>query len=512
MAPRIKYNNIVVELDDSWNAYNDSIGHRRGELQAGSGVSEFLNSFSQQVVTAERRLATSQQVAELNEFFDYVKDGTTFEFWRDYNLAYYIPFEGKSLNSTDGDVGTFSRGSETGDPTTFLNPDSGLVESPGTGLPRFPAGKYGKGILIEGSVQNLIGSDYIEFQNWTASGSMTVSTNTTETTDPKGTNTADKLTSSSTAQYVEYTTSTAVGNNVAFGVYLKAPSGSVTVELSIRGTTTGTASQNKTVVSNGNDGEGFTYFGFTTDTSGWSGNLKARITIVTSSGEVYAWGALLVDNIKFVPTVTSPSHNAESVLYPTTKMNRDKGTISFWFKPQWNAGENGGNALFHSGVDTGTNRHISYYILPTGNHELRFYSGDGGIAASFEGATGFAKDTWYHIAITYDSTVSNGLNLYVDGSLVGISSNDAFNPDALGSNFAVGSFVNGGNPAFGVIDDIEVWRDVKDASWVNQTYNYGRGKGYTRNYYSSVILDSYEKNERPNGFFDVAFKMKEELT
>ena len=112
MAPRFTYNSssITVDIDrDDFNAYEDLDAHRRQESESLSGIREYTSFSTRKMITCELRSIPGQTVNELEEWFSFVKDGTTFEFERDKDHGAYHNFEGKSLTDNNGSAGTFTR-------------------------------------------------------------------------------------------------------------------------------------------------------------------------------------------------------------------------------------------------------------------------------------------------------------------------------------------------------------------------------------------------------------------
>ncbi len=511
---RIQYNSINVDIDRDFNAYLDKKFVNNAVVQSSSGQEQTVNFFTQQKVRASMRLVTAQKKQELDEWFDFVKGGVSFKFWRDWNLGTYIGFEGKSLKTNDGDAGTFTRALTT-DSSYYLDPSTGLMTVLNTvDLPRFPSGKYGGGVLIEGARTNINDrpSDFTGTSSW-APTNMTVAT-TTETNDPADGTNADKLTADAANGRITFTTSTAMADS-SMGVWLKSPNGTVSCELVIEGTTSGALDLGISVTPT------WTYFSHNNSIGGLVGNLLYRIRILTNTEIIYAWGCnfeagadqLFSSQVIGAVSTSSITRSADKLLYTAVdKINQDKGTISFWFTPEWIFDKHGSVVLFHSGADT-TNRHLAVVFDSTGNFSTTMYKLNG---STFESVTGsgstIVQNAAHHYVLTYDSTVSNGLINYLDGVLLATSSNSAFSASGIGTNFAVGSFNNGNNPSFCVIDDFEAWKDVKDASWVNERFNQNRGSGYGRNRFDNMLLDSYKTTERPNGFFDIELVMREKLS
>lgn len=156
--------------------------------------------------------------------------------------------------------------------------------------------------------------------------------------------------------------------------------------------------------------------------------------------------------VEFTPTASVDPSNA-FVSYPDN-VNYTIGTNQFTIE---------GHVRFKDLTDTFQT--IASHWLNTGNQkawavsrnggnlEFRFTT-DGSTEIAVVGAFTFSIDTWYHIAVTRDG--SNDVRLFVDGTQVGITSNQTgslFNSTEV---LRVGKVRNAGgddNPLFGFIDD-----------------------------------------------------------
>jgi len=136
----------------------------------------------------------------------------------------------------------------------------------------------------------------------------------------------------------------------------------------------------------------------------------------------------------------------------------------------------------------------------------------GGTLNSSDLSASVLRNTWYQIAATWNTTISNGLKLYVNGDIEQISANTAFSPLIGADRIAIGNNRAGNFPAFAVFDDVYIYKRALNATEVSALYNRGRGIGVGRNRYTSMILDEYNKTERRGGRFDIELRMHEELT
>lgn len=524
MPPRIQYppagsQTINVDLVRAPHRFNHVPVQRNSESTAGSGVEETLEWYTQDHMTYERKRLTGQEIIELARFFEFARDGSSFSWETNRNIGCYIPFEGNSLNTMDGVAPTFTRAA-TG---YYRQASNGLFVTAASGAGRFPAGKYGNGLLLEGAYTNLIThpSDFTSGTGAWNQTNCTVTGNSTELVDPAGNNESDKLAATANNGNVTFDTSTAVGNDAAFNVWLRAQSDTAAT-IRIEGTTAGTSIEDSITVT-----PEWQNFSLSGDTSSYIGNLRARILIDTSADVIYAYDAALYDSMEFAPPISpnptatsSASATGEVVDYATSNIiGQNKGTIMFWFKPQWTAGASttGRFLLFVDGV-TSPNRHMSYFITGAGAHELRFYDGTGTIAASVGGSatSDFVADTWTHVAITYDAFLEEDtetLRLYINGSEKSATNTTTLSPNPLSTNFNLGSNSTS-SQAHGIFDDFYPRKDVFSAKQISNIYNAGRGIGLRRNRWTTckVVDTNFNPNWNTGDRHDFVMQFKEVLT
>ena len=432
------------------------------------------------------------------QWYDYVKGGESFTLIRDRGLGAYYGFE-KTLNNNDETALTFTR-THVDNSDSYIDPSTGLLTFAGVvDTPRYPAGKYGHGLLIEGSRANIIVNQSLSHADWTKAN-ITASANATETDDLEDTNTADKLIATAANGTVTLTTATAVStNDGVFSIDISCASGTVEGEIRITdgsalvvGTTTFTATPEwqriQAVYTNAGD-----------PSDNWIVIVQIDINteiLFVDYPQLEVGSKRLFASQRIKTAGASVTRNAEKCLGLCANIiGRKQGTIMFWFKPEyaryivnnWGTGIGTTRMLFHSGAD-GTNRHVSIGINSSNNWEIRAYRSNGANYASIGGsASQIALDTWIHLCLTYDSTISNGLNWYINGSLISTSTNDAFDASDIGTNFAIGSFIAGGSEAFGVFDEICVRQDVLNASQIKQIANKGYGLGERKNRFTAYL-------------------------
>jgi len=540
MPGRISYNGIFVDFQNEWTRFNPNLISKSNVVRSASGIAEHLKQFEQEFISTEMRLVPGQDEIQLQRFLEYANDGSTFELWRNRDLGTYISFEGggnsatvptitpRGLQTNDKVAGTFTR-TNVNDSAWYLDPSTGLMTvTPNSisHIPRFVAGRYGQhAIQIDGAATNLIDAPSGPFGtgNWAAT-TMGLSANTNETQDPAETNIADRLTASAGSAFVQYTSSTAVGNDVAISVWLKSSTGNVSCRFSIRGTSGGSVEETFTVT------PVWTPFSMTADTStGFTGDLIMRYGIDTNTEIVYAWGAGLYDSFEFDPgiigatqTSSSITRNAELLTYLSANIvNRDRGTVAMWVKPSFDPTSQSGTSYFIETGDSGgadADTHFQFFYTATDRLRL-IVRGDNvdtfRINYTPAVSTGMTQNSDHFIGFTYDATVSNGGHIFSDGvELSTGSTNGAFNISETGDTFSIGSKINNTQHAFSAIDEIIVTPDVKSASWFQQIFSRGRAIGEGRNYWSSVRLSnlSYVRQALRGGRSTIPLEFEEVIT
>jgi len=271
----------------------------------------------------------------------------------------------EAIDHTDfGDNWTFARALTSAVSNAwYLHHTTGLMTAAAdtTTARRLVAGRYkGTALVIEAAATNLITKPSGDFNTtgadeWTSTN-ITLSADTTETLDPRGTNTADKLTATGSNGFVLYESSTAIGNNAAFVCWVKCQTGTVAGTLELTGTIAGSDSTAYTATTEWNRVQ------HTADTSGFTGNIQASIDINTNTEIIYLWGCGLYDSHQFAPTIPDPIATASktralekmTILTANTNLTKKKGTISMWVKPYFDpTGDGTSDILYEIGDSAG---------------------------------------------------------------------------------------------------------------------------------------------------------------
>lgn len=528
--PKITYGanlDLIVDFDQFLRSGSGVNPIESGSFsQSLSGIETHASFFNQDFVNLIFRELTPDIKTQLDDFKAYAQDGSTFTVEFDRDLGVFISFEGQSTNTNDGTApAVFTRALAT-DSSYYINNTTGLLTVINTAdIPRFPQGKFNDGILLEHGRTNLITHPSI-FDNTTSGGAwtnsnMTVTDNTTETKDPAGTNLADKIVITGANGAAVFLTSTVISTDDAvFSIWLKSPNDDVTVSLTItddllnllaNNNVTVTPQWQKFTVQFNNSG---------TDPDDW------RVLFLNNNTDTfYAYGAELNvgANILYststigAASTSSVTRAADRLEYSNTDIvGKDKGTIMFWFKPSFAHDEHSGGMLIMID-DAGASRFFSYFITTAGNHEVRIFDTLDNIAASIAGtASEFTQGVFSHVAITYDSTVANSLNLYIDGTLTGgsPSSNTAFSTQELGANFAVGGFIGGSaQVASGVYSEFTILKNVLNATQVKRVADSIDGTSFGKNRITCRLADkNFPITYRNGGLYDATIPCKEVLS
>ncbi|PIZ63653.1 hypothetical protein COY17_00395, partial [Candidatus Saccharibacteria bacterium CG_4_10_14_0_2_um_filter_52_9] len=173
-----------------------------------------------------------------------------------------------------------------------------LQDSTGANLNRITAagnqenlGYYNNPVGGIGAFANLLTySEQFDNAAWTKTNVTAPTADTIAAAD--GNTTAESLADSASGGSVSQTSGTAPTNaNYTFSVWLKAPSGTQSVDLRIDGATTGTGTVNTVTATTT-----WQRFSVTQNTNGFTGNIKVLIFPggTGASGTIHAWGAQLV--------------------------------------------------------------------------------------------------------------------------------------------------------------------------------------------------------------------------
>ena len=152
-----------------------------------------------------------------------------------------------------------------------------------------------------------------------------------------------------------------------------------------------------------------------------------------------------------------------------------KGTIRFWFKPDWastnagGSGLSGAGRLIELGNQTTTNGWWALAFNPGGT-QLTFGTQTNGVGmTNLVAPIAWTSNFWHQIALTYSAS---GSTLYLDGVAVTNGSGPVYYPNAgeQTNGFKIGSDSNGTNQAQGAFDEMETFNYQLSASAIATNY------------------------------------------
>lgn len=152
-------------------------------------------------------------------------------------------------------------------------------------------------------------------------------------------------------------------------------------------------------------------------------------------------------------------------------VKRNHGTISFWFRPNWNSGNSGAaeNYLLDFRPRGSFQHRFSLFFSQNGS-KLKLFSADetGNGVAHFEPDVSFNENAWHLITITYDASQTC---LYIDGApIVSAGLAITYAASVMDSMF-VGCDYNGGKLANGTFDELTSYSYPLTSSEVYALYS-----------------------------------------
>ncbi|MEI6076403.1 MAG: LamG domain-containing protein [Verrucomicrobiota bacterium] len=235
------------------------------------------------------------------------------------------------------------------------------------------------------------------------------------------------------------------------------------------------------------------------DTNIWVGDAGQLPLVATNVVGVSSWStnAVLIDatNAVVLEYRTVETNGNPNLLLP-------KGSLRFWFKPDWNSGTGPGTAgrLIEVGYQTATNGWWAL-VFNTNGTQLTFNTQSGGLAmTNLSASINWASNQWHQIVLTYIGTNSS---LYLDGQPATNGTGSVYYPNAVerAGGFRLGSDVNGANQARGAFDELETFSYPLDPASISANYgvainldNNGDGMGdiWEMDYFGTLSVN-------PNG-------------
>jgi len=210
----------------------------------------------------------------------------------------------------------------------------------------------------------------------------------------------------------------------------------------------------------------------TTDSHG-SNTLTNTNTVTNAAGKINDGGSFasassqkldVADNAGLSPTA---AFTVQAWVYQPTAVGAGRTLVS--------KGTYSGSWTFQIGADaTGTGDEIEVFIS-TG-------AGDVGNTFAVTTDANMAADTWYHVLVVYDGSLSaaNRLKVYVNGVSKTLSITGTIPAAAFDSSgpFTIGAWNGLGRYMNGRIDEVGFWSDAKTSSDATALYNGGAGFAY----------------------------------
>ena len=144
----------------------------------------------------------------------------------------------------------------------------------------------------------------------------------------------------------------------------------------------------------------------------------------------------------------------------TPNLRRNRGTIRFWFKPNWTSGSGPASAVFLDLTNAGWTLKVS-----SNGSQIGLFSG--GTQLVTAGISWNDSSIWHQIAVTYSQT---GTALYVDGVATTGGSPIAFIPYNPLTTFRIGSASNGASSVNGILDELETFNYVLSTASIQSDY------------------------------------------
>lgn len=490
MPGRIKFNSIIFDFVRSFNSWSVGRNNIQTANRSDSGIVETNEFYNIDTVDLVRTWLSGTEIEQLEEWWEYVRDGSSFEIWKDKDVAFYLSFEGKNDNTNDGSSPTFTR---TG-VANVVDFSTGLVTSVAANTARFQSGKYGSGLLIERILSNLL-TNTEDFSN-----AAWVKTNCTVTANqiiaPDGNVTADKLlsTAGSSSSTTVFTTATAIGTDSGtFTVWLKGGLGAgALVDIIIGDDSPADLATKAITVTHEWQQFEVTFESVGANANNWT----VKININADATTIFAWGAQL-ETEKYNTSYISDaaSRGADKVRYSLSKEWWDYKTFSLsaWIKVPYDHDEISSDRYLFLIYDEANSQEFLKVQIESASSGFTFtgydYAGASALSETLATTT-MTKDTWHYIVITVDLTLSNSVYLYIDGSLVGNVTYSRFVPWETPDELLLGSAEDGvgGQEFDGMFDDIILENKVLPTNEITARYNSGRALGVRRNYFSAVKI------------------------
>jgi hypothetical protein len=216
-------------------------------------------------------------------------------------------------------------------------------------------------------------------------------------------------------------------------------------------------------------------------TTNWLGQQGQSPVLATNLALTQGWSTncLLMDtNVPARLVYRDVETNVSSNFYPAN-IDFHTGSVIWWFKPDWNSTNSGGNGPGNNAVllmvaSTNQTTVNEWWVgISADGGTLTFNTSSNGVATlQGSGPIWWTSNTWHQVVLTYDSNYSY---LYVDGYPAADGGGVTNWPARSVTNqgFAVGSDLSGNSQMRGALADLE-------------TYNYELGMGDIEDSFDAV--------------------------
>jgi len=504
----------IVDIENMWDVLRLTHQTSKSSQTTAAGGIETQYSFVRHILELGRSQITPQNFNLIRNWFEYVKDGTSFELWIDRALGFYISFDSYYFETNDKVALTLSR---TGT-AKYIDYLTGLLETAAENTPKIVSGKYGGALSIEDSGFNFLnksnsfGTNPIATPPTTYSQQGWVQTNLTVTSnsieDIEGNLEAERLYCTSVAggnNYQRTVYSTITYQTVTFSVWVKSADGGTLFQLGIEDSGLGTLAYETFYATSE-----FTRYEVTHTIAG-AGNYWGAKIFLDDIGD-----SIIVCKAQLEPTEHSSSYKPDAVTQNAEtcqvdlpeKFNKNKWTLQFWMKPDWDE-NNTDYRTFFNFYSSASSKWI-IRMNTSGSIQISMVDENGSTQSLSVSGTpyGFVQDDWNLVTILFDGSIADGAKFYLNGSYIGTFGNSIIIPADVDSVF-IGSSGSSTNYAKCLFDEILLLNDylMNDNEILNH-YNQDVAVGIGRNYFDNMVLQTDLEEIFHSGSLNRQFKIK----
>ena len=161
----------------------------------------------------------------------------------------------------------------------------------------------------------------------------------------------------------------------------------------------------------------------------------------------------------------SNSTRAKSnITYAPTYISNSNGTISIWFKPNFNLSVNAGTGQGYNIISGLSDGWMNDLLISVYGDRLYFYYGT--TSFSYAGSTSWLANSWHHLVLKWDS--NKNVTGYVDGNYVNSATSAVVLASPSRISLGSGSYNNGAT-----VSDLRIYDQPLTANEVGSLYNEG---------------------------------------